>query len=1420
MSTKRLTALIITLAFASCASAKKVDARIDRINQAHEDKEYQALQPQEMRVLISNKVRSISDDISNVWIATDRGTSRFSREDNRWTSYTKEDGLVSDNVYVVVSDGEDVWFGTDNGVSRYEPAKNKWTTYREEEGLISNKVNFIAQDNNYIWIGTDEGISRYDRRINSWASRTKEDGLTSDIITAIAVEKEYVWIGTNAKRRRHMGDWEWREEKMRSGVNRYDKNTDSWSTYTEEEGMVSGQLSSIAIDENSIWFGTKDAGISYYSKKDQTFVKSYTKSDLLATNNIKAIVVDGSYTWIGTANSGVYRYIKPTDSWMRYTKKDGLASNHITSIATYGNEVWFGTYENGVSVYNKLTQEWTTYVKAIYLADDDVRAISIHDDEVWVATTRGLSKYNIQSSQWTHFGVKDGLTSNYITNVETYDDEIFIAMGNGKMVRWQEGKRAKGQEALSPFTILPLTDFGDKLGYVTSLKAKDDNLWIGTSEAGVFRLSLNSEGTLEQIAPPDELPNPIVTSIVCDGPILWIGTQYGLFAYNISTKQGQTYTTDDGLASNRINTILQDGDILWIGTLEGLSKYDKVNNLFQTFTTRDGLPNNNIRTLALKDDALWIGTPKGLAKLSKKGSGYSIRSASFSEEGNSFYEDIRSIGIRGDTLWLATAAGVLEFDSSTGIWQEHRAENKRTPFIEAGVSNIEFDGKDIWLSNWASSFSGCIARFDHISKSWRRYTIRDILHPVAEVGSTETSATTAQTQSISSVQKIIPQLAYVWFATDYGVLKYDKEQDTWRHYTTAEGLIDNNIRYLVSSGDAVWVGGSGGRKINKYDSKSDRWLTIRFQNPHDREENPIERENEWRFEEILRREREDHGGGIRDFAVADGSLWLIMDEGITLFDEYTKTQQRYSTKDGLASNRTRCIEYDGRYVWVGHESWDEGQKGGVSRYDTSTGMWTTYSTKTVLASDRIERVLVSKEHVWFLPERHSRSGATGYNVKRDDWFILEPRPSSEDEDDGGHFEGGIREVMDDGEDIWVGTPRDGILKFHTASGVWTLFRDRENIANNIVTKDGFKVDDKYVWVGPLNGLRLYSKKLETWTNYTKPITLTGDEVRAITVDERYVWCGMAYGIYRYDKIEGDWTHFKQKGGRQMIKVGNETYDWWQEESGEGLVDNRIAGLLVDEQYLWVATQRGANRYDRIADSWDRYTDRQGLPSRNITSVTTDGSDVWLGTGKGLCRYPRMSDDPNAWITYTTTIEIKPMILSEEYASSLVSNKIRALAAEKDYIWVGTERGVSRYDKKHDTWRTYTSEDGLLDDKVSCIAVDENSVWFGTARGVTMYSKQTHDWINFTTKDGLPSNQVTCIAIDDNEVWFGTFAAGLARYDQRTESWTMFTEENGLAHNSVLSVGVDGNFLWFGTRRGLSRYDKRTKAWTTYTEYCR
>jgi len=259
----------------------------------------------------------------------------------------------------------------------------------------------------------------------------------------------------------------------------------------------------------------------------------------------------------------------------------------------------------------------------------------------------------------------------------------------------------------------------------------------------------------------------------------------------------------------------------------------------------------------------------------------------------------------------------------------------------------------------------------------------------------------------------------------------------------------------------------------------------------------------------------------------------------------------------------------------------------------------------------------------------------------------------------------------------------------------------------------------------------------------------------------------------------------------------------------------INALAVDDRYLWVATTSAAGRYDKITDRWDIYN----VQYNNGSCIVVDGYDVWMGhRDRGIGKFPRMSDDPNAWIRYTSGLEIKAGAMTREYANTLVSNKVRSIAADSDYIWVGTIRGVSRYDKKADTWATYTTENGLASNEISSICADDNAVWFGSDKGITMYNRETGEWIKYNVNDGLASNRITCIARSADAVWLGTFDAGLTRYDKKAGTWQSYSRKDGLACDCVLSVSVDGDCIWIGTLRGLSRYDVIENNWTTYTQY--
>jgi ligand-binding sensor domain-containing protein len=88
-----------------------------------------------------------------------------------------------------------VWAGTwGGGVSRYKD--DKWTSYSSQDGLAGDLVYSIAQaKDGALWFGTDRGVSRFDGK--TWSSLGKRDGLLEDHVYALAVTPSGdIWAGT------------------------------------------------------------------------------------------------------------------------------------------------------------------------------------------------------------------------------------------------------------------------------------------------------------------------------------------------------------------------------------------------------------------------------------------------------------------------------------------------------------------------------------------------------------------------------------------------------------------------------------------------------------------------------------------------------------------------------------------------------------------------------------------------------------------------------------------------------------------------------------------------------------------------------------------------------------------------------------------------------------------------------------------------------------------------------------------------------------------------------------------------------------------------------------------------------------------------------------------------------------------------
>ena len=306
-----------------------------------------------------------------------------------------------------------------------------------------------------------------------------------------------------------------------------------------------------------------------------------------------------------------------------------------------------------------------------------------------------------------------------------------------------------------------------------------------------------------------------------------------------------------------------------------------------------------------------------------------------------------------------------------------------------------------------------------------------------------------------------------------------------------------------------------------------------------------------------------------------------------------------------------------------------------------------------------------------------------------------------------------------------------------------------------------------------------------WIIYKKEDGLPNNFVHSIVVDRENVWIGTDEGIGRYNKKEKKWDIILQVGGK--------------------LKYNFINVLAIDGDNLWIGTPDRADhpiiRYNIKKDEWVVY---KGIGSDGINTICVDEDSVYIGG----CDWIPL--DKNCTFGQYSKISDNMVYVSPVFEFNAPSEYITCIVVDKNNLWIGTDKGLTRYDKKENKWENYTKNDGLLDNLITSLAIDKNLLWIGTFFGVSCYDIEKKIWTNFTEKEGLVNNWVFCIGVDGEDVWFGTYK-GISRYNKKTKKWENYTMEDGLSCNQIYSIAVDEDSVWFGTEDGgVCRYLKRKR----------
>jgi methyl-accepting chemotaxis protein/ligand-binding sensor domain-containing protein len=218
------------------------------------------------------------------------------------------------------------------------------------------------------------------------------------------------------------------------------------------------------------------------------------------------------------------------------------------------------------------------------------------------------------------------------------------------------------------------------------------------------------------------------------------------------------------------------------------------------------------------------------------------------------------------------------------------------------------------------------------------------------------------------------------------------------------------------------------------------------------------------------------------------------------------------------------------------------------------------------------------------------------------------------------------------------------------------------------------------------------------------------------------------------------------------------------------------------------------------------TPDQGLSSSLVQAILQDSRGfVWLGTKKGVDRY-----DGYTFTSYRHRADD---------STSIVDNDAMTLYEDtQKSLWVGTTKGLSRYDREHDRFQNFLIVPG---DTVAVGAVIEaqGTLYVGTARGLYKFDRATH-------RATPASEQLVGIDIQglfedgSHHLWLGGKGSGAREYNPQTGSVRVWTIDPESSDSPTLLKGKDvrqfvedgdGNIYMAMMDGGIARINRGTGA---------
>ncbi|HWR83476.1 MAG TPA: hypothetical protein VN285_09240 [Candidatus Deferrimicrobium sp.] len=272
--------------------------------------------------------------------------------------------------------------------------------------------------------------------------------------------------------------------------------------------------------------------------------------------------------------------------------------------------------------------------------------------------------------------------------------------------------------------------------------------------------------------------------------------------------------------------------------------------------------------------------------------------------------------------------------------------------------------------------------------------------------------------------------------------------------------------------------------------------------------------------------------------------------------------------------------------------------------------------------------------------------------------------------------------------VWIagsaqGSLRSGISVFDPAKNAFTYFESGLGSDLPAVDVNCLAADDSSVCVGTPSGVFVIDRDSQ-WLKWRLSglLGLEDDNVTSLQIMGESLFVGTTQGL---NLVTGDGDAVTSI--RPGMFRGHTIYD-----------------LEAADSALWIASTVGAYRLKLPSGRLQQFEDSGAVLFGDVYGVASHGNNLWFVSDYGLVRLNAASgeSEPFRW----GAAKIIPRSLT-------VNDTIAAVATNKG-VWVVFHQNPAR------TWREFTTEDGLVSNNTFAVALDGDYLWIGTDQGLTRF----------------------------------------------------------------------------------------------------